>query len=316
MRRRTFIAGAGAAAIGGGVTGAAAGPQKASFSLNPADYPPVGEVFDVGGLKVHATDEGRGGPPVILLHGASANLRDWTFSLSGRLARSRRVIAMDRPGFGYSERGIGAWPPARQAAQLRIALRKMSVKRPIVVGHSWGASVALAWALDAPEDVTGVISVSGASMPWGFGATAFNALGIGRLGVGMYLESVRKRAGSGSIEDFIARAFKPQRPPEGYIGYIGAPLGLRPETMAANEDDLAELHPFLRAQARRYASLTAPVEIIHGEIDWLLGPDRHALALKNVLPNARVTIAPGVGHMAHHARPDLLEAAIDRLAAI
>ena len=316
MRRRTFIA--------TGLLGALGVAACSGRSANPlpdrvaeAAFPPIGRIIDVDGLPVHVYEKGagNGGPPVILIHGASVNLRDWSFSLMDRLARNRRVIAMDRPGFGYSKRGSGAWPPARQAAHLRKAALAMGVRKPIVVGHSWGGSVAMAWGLDFPGDVTGVIPVSGATMPWGAGATVFQTLGLGRVGVDYYQANLSKRAEEGAIENFVSRAFRPQQPPPGYIDYVGAPLSLREGTLEANAQDLASLHLALRQMAPRYPAMNVPVEIVHGELDWLLDVEQHVVELMAVLPNARAEVATGVGHMAHHARPELLEAAIERLAA-
>lgn len=315
MRRRTFIAAGALGALGiAACTGRMATPLPDATA--EAAFPPIGQIIDVDGLPVHVYEKGSGGPPVILIHGASVNLRDWSFSLMDRLAaQGHRVIAMDRPGFGYSKRGPGDWPPARQAAHLRKAALAMGVEKPIVVGHSWGGSVAMAWGLDFPDDVTGVVPISGATMPWGAGATVFQTIGLGRVGVDYYQASLSKRAEEGAIENFVSRAFRPQTPPPGYIDYVGAPLSLREGTLEANAQDLASLHLALRKMAPRYPEMMVPVEIVHGRLDWLLGVEQHVTELAAVLPNARVAVAPGVGHMAHHARPDLLQAAIARLSA-
>lgn len=306
-RRAALLSGLGLGAL------AACAPQPSPLPDAEAEraYPPLGRIATVDGLPVHALDAGDG-PPVVLLHGASANLRDWSFSHVARLAKRYRVLAMDRPGFGYSGRDDGDWSPSRQAAQLRRAAEALGVERPIVVGHSWGAAVALAWALDAP--VRGVVAISGATMPWGVAADVAGALGIGRLGVDVYTARLSSRTDRGAIEEFIARAFTPQTPPTGYLDHVGAALSLRAGTLAANADDLAGLHRWLSEQSRRYPSLRAPVEIIHGDADWLLGVRRHAEGLAALAPQARVSIAEGVGHMAHHARPDLLDATLERLA--
>ena len=312
MLRRTFLAGAGAAALS-----TYAGPSAFAQTRSEAEraYPPIGEVITVDGLAVHAAEFGSGGPPVVLLHGASVNLRDWTFSHARALAARRRVIAMDRPGFGYSERGPGRWPPTRQAGRLRAAAKAMGVERPILVGHSWGAIVALAWALSAPDEVSGVVTVSGATMPWGAGVALLDGLGVGRYAVRRYMNRLARNAENGSIERFVARAFRPQTPPQGYLDYVGAPLTLRAATLDANSEDLAQTHSALLRQARAYRTLDVPVEIVHGDRDWLLSVDRHAERFAERLPNARMSIARGVGHMAHHARPDLVEAAIARISA-
>lgn len=284
-----------------------------AYARTESAYPPIGRLIEVKGLKVHVTDDGAGGPPVILLHGANVNLRDWTFSLVGMLARDNRVIAMDRPGFGHSQRGSGLWTPSRQAEQLRAAADNLDARRPILVGHSWGAVVALAWAVSYPEDVSGVVTVSGATMPWGPAVDLLEGLGITRVGADYYMSYLSNRAGRGAVEAFVTRAFWPQKVPHNYLAYVGAPLSLRRATIRANSEDLGQTHASLSALSKHYAHLRVPVEIVHGERDWLLTVQRHVAGFAECLPQVHVSVASGVGHMAHHARPDLLKSAIARI---
>lgn len=319
MLRRTFLIGAGAT----GVTAACGATPSDEISATAppagfaeAKYPPLGKVYKVGGLQVHATDQGAG-RPVIMIHGASGNVRDFTFDLTDPISQKYRAIAMDRPGFGYSTRSdeAEAWRPAAQAAQLRAAAREMGAEKPILVGHSWGASVALAWALDAPDEVSGVIAVSGAMMPWGTLANVANSLGLNDVIVGYYNRSMTRRAETGGIEDFINRAFRPQSPPPGYVDYIGGELAVRGKTVAANGADLANTQTVLRELSSRYGDLKVPLEVMHGDRDWLLGFDQHAGGIARAVADVRVSRLSGVGHMAHHARPDVLADAIERIAA-
>lgn len=311
LDRRHFLALSGAALVAGCKED---GGRVYSYPRSPRSYPPIGGFVRANGLKVHATDAGRGGPPVILIHGASANLRDFTFSLAGRLSKSRRVIAMDRPGLGYSQRGAGDyWTPSQQAAQLRAAARKMGVRRPILVGHSFGAAVALAWALDAPQDVRGVVSVAGATMPFGAGVRFLSFLGIGRAGVRQYTDSLAGRIRRGEIGSFMDRVFSPLAPSQRYIRYVGVPLAATPEALRATRGDLGGLSRYLSDLEDRYETLQTPVEILHGEQDRLCDVDRHGRGLARAAPGSRLTLFKGVGHMVHHARPGAVEAAIRRL---
>ena len=77
-----------------------------------------------------------------------------------------RLIFIDRPGFGYSERDGGKWDAERQADLARSYVKNINGKNLILVGHSWGASVAMAWAAKFPEDVKGVVSIAGLNMPF------------------------------------------------------------------------------------------------------------------------------------------------------
>lgn len=313
MNRRHFFAGAGCTLFAGACSAPSAAPTEDAENA----YPPIGKIVNVSGGQVHLTDQGRGdGPPIILLHGASGNVRDWTHSITNTLSKKHRVIAMDRPGFGYSTRPETdkAWRPANQAAQLREAAAAIGAQKPVVVGHSWGAGVALAWALDAQEDVTGVISVSGVTMPWGGFAPALDALGFGSIIANAYSRRLTRTAENGGVERFIQRAFRPQTPPSGYLEYVGAPLALRQKTLTANGEDLANTNPAISEVAARYGELKIPVEVMHGSADWLLDIDQHGREFVANVPTANLTPLPGVGHMAHHARTQILSSLIDRLA--
>ncbi|MEL6791989.1 MAG: alpha/beta hydrolase [Pseudomonadota bacterium] len=282
-----------------------------------AEYPAIGRIIATPLGAVHATDEGRGdAPPVILIHGASGNVRDWTFDITERFSAKRRVIAMDRPGFGYSDRiGEEMWRPARQAAQLHAASKAMGVEKPILVGHSWGASVAIAWAEERPEDVTGVVSVSGVTQPWGGVVPLLDTLGFGNLIAGWYSRRLSRTAETGGVEDFIRRAFRPQTPPDGYTDYVGGSLAVREKTLKANAEDLAKTNPAVTEVAAKYPALKVPVEIMHGDSDWLLDIEQHGVATASDIPTASLTPLPGVGHMAHHARTDVLADLVDKLSA-
>ena len=126
--------------------------------------PPIGRVGPFAGIRLHRIDVrpsgAETGPPVVLLHGNLVTLEDWIASgiVDHLAAAGRRVVAFDRPGFGHSERPRGRWGARDQAALLRGAARALGVERPIVVGHSWGALVALAWSQDAPVAGTALVS--------------------------------------------------------------------------------------------------------------------------------------------------------------
>jgi len=65
-------------------------------------YPPIGQFVEVRGRRVHYVQAGEG-PDLVLIHGASGNLRDWTFDFVDRIAHRYRVTVCDRPGLGYTD---------------------------------------------------------------------------------------------------------------------------------------------------------------------------------------------------------------------
>ena len=309
MHRRGFLATAGAGLLAGCAGGAA-------YQGDPTqDWPAVGRLVDADGLRVHAWEQGSG-VPVILLHGASGNLRDFTFDLGPRIAQSHRAIAFDRPGYGYSERPASrGGDPAVQARVLQAAARRMGVRRPILVGHSWGAALAMAWALSDPDGVAGVVTVSGAVMPWSTTPMLAEVIGLDQLLIGYYWDRLQSSALDGGIERFVERIFRPQDPPSGYLEHVGAPLSLRPDAVAASKEDIGTINTALRRQAPDYGRLKMPVEIVSGTADFIIKPERQPLPFAERLRDSNVTLLDGVGHMAHHVRPDAVLDAVERLVA-
>ena len=307
MQRRTFLVSTTAACL----AGCAGGPV--TLDGVHERWPPQGRFVDVDGLRIHAWDHGQGAP-VVMLHGASGNLRDWTFDLAPRLARTNRAVAFDRPGFGYSDRPKGqAGDPALQARILRTAALKLGIERPILVGHSWGAALAMAWALADPDGIRGVVTVSGAVMPWSERPMLAETIGLDQLVIGWYWNYVAGSAARGGIDRFVSRIFRPQNPPEGYLDHIGAPLSLNPASVTANKQDIATLNRALRRQAPDYGRIEAPVEVISGTADFIIEPERQPIPFVQRLRRAKLTLLEGVGHMAHHVAPDQVLAAIARI---
>ena len=130
------------------------------------EHPPAGQFVTVDGVRLHYIERGEG-PPVVLLHGNVVTAQD--FDTSGVLdlvAQRHRVIAFDRPGFGYSDRPHGsAWSAGTQADLIRDAFAVLGINRPIVLGHSWGAAVALALGLNHSDAVRGLVLLSGYYYP-------------------------------------------------------------------------------------------------------------------------------------------------------
>lgn len=279
-----------------------------------AAYPPTGRLLTVDGIRVHADQRGRG-PDVVLIHGASGNTRDFTFALADRLAREFRVTAFDRPGLGWSDwPGDAAVSPFEQARILRAAARELGIRRPVVVGHSYGGSVAMAWALSDPGGTGAVVSLAGATMPWPGGLGPWYAVTGSDFGAATVVPLISAFVPLDRAERAIAGIFAPDPVPAGYADYIGAGLTLRAETLRANARQVSRLKPYVTAMAEAYPQLQVPVEIVHGTADTIVPHVIHAEPMAKLLPRARLTLLEGVGHMPHHAAPDATLAAIRRAA--
>ncbi len=272
-------------------------------------------ILEVDGVLVHYRRQGRG-TPVVLVHGASGNLRDWTMGAMDAMAQRHDVIAFDRAGLGLS-----GWPGdaagvrlSEQGRLMRGALEQLGVERVILAGHSYGGSVVLAWALDAPQTVAGLMVLSAPSHPWpgGLGITTdllaspLSGPALARAVPALLPRSVAERAAE--------RVFAPQSAPEGYLQHLGYERVVNAEALRRNAMQLAVLKAEVREMAPRYGELAMPVEALHGTADEVVPLDIHSEPLAAAVPDLRLTRLRGIGHMPHHvALPEVL-AALERLA--
>lgn len=279
-----------------------------------ARFPPTGQLLNVDGVTVHADIRGSG-PDLVLIHGASGNTRDFTFDLVGRLSDRYRVISFDRPGFGYTDTiGDKNVSPMAQADLLRRAAAQIGVTHPIVLGHSYGGAVAMAWALEDPNDTAAVVILSGATYPWPGKLGGLYPLFASPLGEAAAVPLVTAFAPESIIDRAINEVFEPQIPPLGYSDYIGAQLVARRKSFAANAEQLVALKSWLTMMAPHYSALTMPIELVHGGADMIVGVGYHSRRMLGDVESAHLTTLKGVGHMIHHAAPEEVVRAIDRAA--
>lgn len=286
-----------------------------------ARNPPVGAFVEVDGTRVHYKVMGEG-PDLVLLHGASGNLKDFTLGFADKLTDRYRVILFDRPGMGWSARParfMGAWnnaeeTPLDQAKLLQAAADQIGVENPMVLGHSFGGIVALAWGLSRPKETAAIILVGGVAEPWpgelGWTYTTFGST----LGGALAVPLVTAFLPDSYIENSVDAVFTPQAAPEGYGTHIGASMALRRVSMRANNQQVNALRPHVVEMQKRYGTLTMPIEAVHGEADTTVPLEIHAQVLMGDVPNGALTVLPGIGHMPQHAAPDDVVAAIDRAA--
>lgn len=287
-----------------------------------AEFPASGQFVDVEGTKIHLKVTGQG-PDLVLIHGASGSLRDFTFYLAGRLEDRFRVIAVDRPGLGRSERPVGYGgvfktapeSPALQARLLQAATDAVGVENPIVLGHSYGGAIALAWALERPEDTAGLVLVSAASNPWKGKLGWLYRVNSSLFGSVVAIPLISAFTPHSTIEKTLGEIFEPQIAPENYMDHFGVDMTLRRKVLRANAQQVNALKPHVREMSTRYSTLKLPVESVHGTLDTIVPLTTHAEPLLSQIPNAALDRLEGVGHMPHHTHPEAVLAAIDRVAA-
>ncbi len=276
--------------------------------------PPIGKLVRVGEHIVHAVVMGQG-PDLVMLHGASGNLREFD-ELSARLARHFRLFLFDRPGLGHSEglnlKDVGL---SAQARHLAAAARQLGAESPLILGHSYGGAVALAWALEGLLNPRGLLLVSAPTMPWDGQLDRWYQITDTALGQRHLIPTVAAFVPEFWLRRMVTTVFTPEPVPAGYFQAKAIPLAIRRDTLRHNTAQINQLLPDLRAQEPQYRRLALPVEIIHGTGDKVVPHDLHSRALARLLPEARLSELAQVGHMPHLTRQSDVEAAALRLAA-
>lgn len=288
-----------------------------TFAIERA-HPPSGRFVDVDGGRLHIVEMGAAdAPPVLLLHGASGNLADMHFALGERLAQRYRVILVDRPGHGWSDRPGGAADalPSAQAALIHQALVKLGIKNPIVVGHSWSGALATAYALAYPDKVRGLVLLAPVTHPWPGGIGWINdVVALPVIGP-LIARTLILPTGYFLLTPGVAAVFSPDTRPPDYGARTGVAMLLRPREFIANAQDLSVLKEFVRTQAPRYGEIKMPVAIIAGDKDTVVYTDVHSRAIAKQAPQATLTVLPGVGHMVQYVAAERIIQAVDEIAA-
>lgn len=278
------------------------------------DHPPAGSFITVDGVKLHYLERGEG-PVLVLLHGNGVDATDWEHSgLLDAAAERYRVIAFDRPGFGYSERPRSTvWTPDRQARLLHHALQELNVDSAIVAGHSWGTLVALNMGLQVPDFVRGLVLVSGYYYPSVRMDVMVGAPPAIPLVGDALRYTVAPLAGRLIWPAAVGRAFAPLPVSERFRA-VSPWMSLRPGQLRANAADSSLMVPAAISLARRFGRLKVPVQILSGTQDGVCDYAHNAERLHAALRHSELSVTPGVGHMLHYAEPGKVLGAIDAIA--
>ena len=137
--------------------------QTAASESDQRNYPPPGNLIDVGGFKMHIHCEGEGSPTVILEAMSGGVSTQWGW-IQPAIQTKTRVCAYDRAGFGWSESDPEAPTLARTVRNLHTLLVNANVEGPFVmVGHSLGGIYVRQYAADYPDQVVGVVLIDEAN---------------------------------------------------------------------------------------------------------------------------------------------------------
>lgn len=294
---------------------------RAAGKAAEAACPPLGRFLAIDGptgpMRLHYVDKGPtepqtedapARPPILMIHGLSGSLRHFSATILDDLARDHRVIAVDRPGMGYSDQPPGGpFGPQAQAETLDRLLNKLSAAPPLVIGHSLGGSVGLALALLRP--VAGLLLLAPATHPFKNKPPTPDKT----IDSAFMRRAIAHTIGPATIEKLrpqsLGVAFGPQTPPPEFSIAGGGILMMRPSQIETTMADGSLLRPALESQSAQYAAIEAPITVLFGDQDGVLNPEDHGPPLQAKAPQTQLQMLPGVGHMIPFAEPDLTAAA-------
>ncbi|HTM21488.1 MAG TPA: alpha/beta fold hydrolase [Kofleriaceae bacterium] len=252
----------------------------------PPDAPAGSTFVDVDGVPVRYTDTGQG-PAVVLVHGFGSSLDIWG-PIVERLAPAHRVIAIDLKGFGWTGRPEGDYSPWAQARLVWKVLDARGVRDVAVVGHSWGASVALAMALVQPARVRRIALYSAYAFEDQV-PSFFRWARTGTLGEILFALYYRER-----IEERVALAYHDPRHVT-YERYQHVERELaRPGAVAAALAT-ARGQRYDRME-QRYRDIRVPVLLLWGDDDQVTTL-AFGQRLAGEMPRARLIVYPACGHL-------------------
>ncbi len=271
-----------------------------------AALPPCGQFLEIDGQRLHYVDTGGAGPAVVLIHGLGGTLWHYTYALVDKLSSEFRVIAVDRPGSGYSTRPDDL--SARlgvQADTLAKFMRALGLKQPLLVGHSLGGALSLAIALDHPDCAAAVALIAPLTQ-------AQEKLPEPFLGLRITSPLMRKIiAWTLAIPMSIRNApkllkivFGPDSVPADFPTRGGGMLGLRPNSFFNSSSDAVAVMEDLPVMMNRYCGLTIPLGMLFAKGDLILDYRLHGEAMKQQCPSLHLVLLDGHGHMLPLTAPD------------
>jgi len=273
-------------------------PDRSLESLIPRWAPPPSDFVELDGLIVHYRDQGPSSDPLplVLIHGTSASLHTWEGWVT-ELARTRRVVSFDLPGFGLTgPNADGDYSLQRYVVFTRNLLARLGVARAIVGGNSLGGEVAWQLALADPARVAGLVLVD---------ATGYNfvpevlPLGFRIARTPVLREPMRWVLPRRAIEQSVTDVY-------GDPSRVSAALVDRYYELALREGNRVALMQRMDQMApgpvERPPEIKVPTLILWGGKDRLILP-KWGEAFHQAIPGSRLVSFASLGHVPQEEDP-------------
>jgi pimeloyl-ACP methyl ester carboxylesterase len=278
--------------------------------------PPLGKFIDCDGVRVHYREWGDASAPcVVLFHGNGTMIQDFTISgLVDLLAQRNRVLCFDRPGFGHSQRPRPRiWTPSTQADLFVKVLKRLGIRDPVVVGHSWGTLVAVALVLRGNYSVSTLVLASGYYFPtWRLDVWLLSGPAVPVLG-DLFRYTLAPIISFTILPAMLRKIFEPHPVPQAFKREFPISLALRPKQLRAAAEESAFLIPAAAQLQSQYSRIKCPVRLFHGDEDHFIGCEQ-SRRLDQALPHSTLHLVQNAGHMGHYADAHVISKTVEALA--
>lgn len=243
----------------------------------------------IDGIRIAYTDEGQGLPPLLFVHGFPLSRGAWQNQVMA-FAPTHRVLAPDLRGLGDSGASAGPTSMARFAEDLAALLRELRVGPVVLVGHSMGGYVALAFQEGFSERLCGLVLVgtrAGADTPETAAKRRASAEKVGAEGIGFIVADMApKMLAADNLDENSAQQVRALMAPSSVQGVASALLGMA---------DRPDATPGL-------GQIRVPTLVITGAQDTVIPPNESEL-LAQAIPGAQLELIPHAGHLVAFEQP-------------
>lgn len=286
-------------------------------------YPPRGDFVDVETAKIHfltrkkaADIENQGNAPVVLIHGSSGSSADMELAFFDAFPDDIDLYAFDRPGIGWSKTKLSPLEmsnPMKQAEAIHMAVKKLKLDKPIIVGHSWGGAVAIAYAKQFGNEISGAVSLAGVAYPWKGPYGWYDVLLTTPVFNHIFTRLFLNKMGQLYVPLSIKAIFEPEAARGDYREAAQAEIILRPSTIINNSYYSLNLRRHLKTMSEKYNDIKIPLLIVAGNRDYIVHSKSQSERLHNEVAGSEYMLFKGAGHMPHHTQTQILAEKIGRM---
>lgn len=261
----------------------------------------------------------------VLIHGSSSSSYDMHLAWAEKLSAYGTVLSFDRPGIGLS-RLKTSWRnglkkasyamshPGAQADEVHHAVSQMGFRKIVVIGHSWGGSVAMAYAQRHGKEIAGAVIVAAPLYPWEGGSAWYNYLVtapfIGRI----FAHLMLTKYALPQLQKNVQATAYPEAISDTYVSDASLALILFPAPFITNAIYAIGLKDHLAEMQKAYDEFDTPLILIGGDRDQTVFTKRNSHLFQQAYPASEMIYLRQVGHMLHHTQADIIVDAARRLA--